>query len=102
VLDGADVPVLQVVIATTKRAAWRDSARGLGAADLAMHVVLPELDGRVLAGAVAFKITAAQPSSPSPRSRTARSRTGSPWWRIASRSSHVSRCCRAASGASRS
>jgi cobaltochelatase CobN len=54
-LDGPDVPVLQVVIATTKRAAWGDSARGLGAADLAMHVVLPELDGRVLAGAVAFK-----------------------------------------------
>jgi cobaltochelatase CobN len=54
-LDGPDVPVLQVVIATTKRAAWRDSARGLGAADLAMHVVLPELDGRVLAGAIAFK-----------------------------------------------
>ena len=41
--------------ATTQRAAWRDSARGLGAADLAMHVVLPELDGRVLAGAIAFK-----------------------------------------------
>jgi cobaltochelatase CobN len=54
-LDGSDVPVLQVVIATTKRAAWRDSPRGLGAADLAMHVVLPELDGRVLAGAIAFK-----------------------------------------------
>jgi cobaltochelatase CobN len=47
--------VLQVVIANTKRAAWQASARGLGAADLAMHVVLPELDGRVLAGAVAFK-----------------------------------------------
>jgi cobaltochelatase CobN len=54
-LDGPDVPVLQIVMATTKRAAWRDSTRGLGAADLAMHVVLPELDGRVLAGAVAFK-----------------------------------------------
>jgi cobaltochelatase CobN len=54
-LDAADVPVLQVVSATTKRAAWRDSVRGLGAADLAMHVVLPELDGRILAGAVAFK-----------------------------------------------
>jgi len=54
-LDDADVPVLQAVIATTKRAAWAESARGLGAADLAMHVVLPELDGRVLAGAIAFK-----------------------------------------------
>src|SRR5216684_1225711 len=54
-LDGADVPVLQAVIATTRRAAWRESSRGLGAADLAMHVVLPELDGRVLAGAIAFK-----------------------------------------------
>ena len=54
-LDGPDVPVLQAVIATTRRAAWRESSRGLGAADLAMHVVLPELDGRVLAGAIAFK-----------------------------------------------
>src|SRR5215467_393999 len=54
-LDDADVPVLQAVIATTRRAAWADGARGLGAADLAMHVVLPELDGRVLAGAIAFK-----------------------------------------------
>ena len=54
-LDAVGVPVLQVVSATTQRAAWRDSARGLGAADLAMHVVLPELDGRVLAGAIAFK-----------------------------------------------
>ncbi|HKD30785.1 MAG TPA: cobaltochelatase subunit CobN [Xanthobacteraceae bacterium] len=54
-LDGPNVPVLQAVIATTRRAAWRESTRGLGAADLAMHVVLPELDGRVLAGAIAFK-----------------------------------------------
>jgi cobaltochelatase CobN len=54
-LDAPGVPVFQVVSAITKRAAWRDSARGLGAADLAMHVVLPELDGRVLAGVIAFK-----------------------------------------------
>ncbi len=54
-LDAAGVPVLQVISAATKRSAWQDSPRGLGAADLAMHVVLPELDGRVLAGAIAFK-----------------------------------------------
>jgi cobaltochelatase CobN len=54
-LDGTDAPVLQAVIATTRRPAWQESPRGLGPADLAMHVVLPELDGRVLAGAVAFK-----------------------------------------------
>jgi cobaltochelatase CobN len=54
-LNAPGVPVFQVVSAITKRAAWRDSTRGLGAADLAMHVVLPELDGRVLAGVIAFK-----------------------------------------------
>jgi len=54
-LDAVGVPVLQAISATTRRAAWRDSPRGLGAADLAMHVVLPELDGRILAGALAFK-----------------------------------------------
>ena len=54
-LDGFDAPLFQIVSATTRRTAWRDSPRGLGAADLAMHVVLPELDGRVLTGVVAFK-----------------------------------------------
>src|SRR5262245_12333659 len=50
-----DAPLLQGVIATTRRAEWQESPRGLGPADLAMHVVLPELDGRVLLGAIAFK-----------------------------------------------
>jgi cobaltochelatase CobN len=55
VFDSTDAPVLQAVIATTRRAAWQENPRGLGPADLAMHVVLPELDGRLLVGALAFK-----------------------------------------------
>jgi cobaltochelatase CobN len=55
VFEGADAPVLQAMIATTRREAWAENPRGLGPADLAMHVVLPELDGRVLAGALGFK-----------------------------------------------
>lgn len=53
--DRLGVPVLQVIVATTRRDAWAENRRGLGPADLAMHVVLPELDGRILAGAVSFK-----------------------------------------------
>jgi cobaltochelatase CobN len=53
--DRAGVPVLQAVVATTRREAWASGARGLTAADLAMHVVLPEIDGRILAGALSFK-----------------------------------------------
>lgn len=53
--DRIGVPVLQVIIATTRRDTWAENRRGLGPADLAMHVVLPELDGRILAGAVSFK-----------------------------------------------
>ena len=53
--DQTDVPVLQAVIATTRRSAWLQGPRGLGPSDLAMHVVLPELDGRVLQGVIAFK-----------------------------------------------
>jgi cobaltochelatase CobN len=53
--DRAGVPVFQVIVATTRREAWVESQRGLAPADLAMHVVMPELDGRILAGAIAFK-----------------------------------------------
>ena len=53
--DHTNAPVLQAVIATTRRSAWSQSPRGLGPADLAMHVVLPEIDGRVLQGVIAFK-----------------------------------------------
>jgi cobaltochelatase CobN len=53
--DRACVPVFQVIVATTRREAWEGSPRGLAPADLAMHVVMPELDGRILAGAISFK-----------------------------------------------
>ncbi len=54
-LDAAGVPVFQVALATSSRAAWAGAARGLSPADLAMHVVLPEIDGRLLAGVASFK-----------------------------------------------
>ncbi|MBS9478489.1 cobaltochelatase subunit CobN [Ancylobacter radicis] len=64
VLDAPGVPVLQAIVATTKREAWLDGVRGLTSADLAMHVVLPELDGRVLAGALSFKAPAQSAAVP--------------------------------------
>jgi len=55
IFDRTGVPVFQVVVATTRREGWEEGKRGLNPADLAMHVVLPELDGRILAGAISFK-----------------------------------------------
>ncbi len=54
-LDAADAPVLQLILAGSARAAWQASTRGLTPADLAMQVVLPELDGRLLTTAISFK-----------------------------------------------
>jgi cobaltochelatase CobN len=54
-LDAAGVPVFQVALATSSRAAWDGAERGLSPADLAMHVVLPEVDGRLFAGVASFK-----------------------------------------------
>ena len=55
VLDSADVPVLQVMLAGSTREAWAASPRGLSPTDIAMNVVLPELDGRVVTRAISFK-----------------------------------------------
>ena len=54
-LDGADCPVIQAAMAGSSEEAWRKSSRALSSTDLAMHVVLPELDGRIFAGAISFK-----------------------------------------------
>ncbi len=63
-LDAADAPVLQLLLGGAGRAAWQASARGLGPADLAMQVVLPELDGRLATTAIGFKETAAPDTAP--------------------------------------
>ncbi len=53
--DAAACPVFQVALSTARREDWAASLRGLLAADLAMHVVLPEIDGRIFLGAISFK-----------------------------------------------
>ncbi len=58
VLDAADCPVLQAILAGATEAQWRADPRGLGAADLAMNIVLPEMDGRLIANAIGFKMEA--------------------------------------------
>ncbi|MBD9529368.1 cobaltochelatase subunit CobN [Paracoccus sp. PAR01] len=59
-LDSAGVPAFQVALATSDRQAWCASDRGLSPADLAMHVVMPEVDGRIFAGVASFKSAAAR------------------------------------------
>jgi cobaltochelatase CobN len=53
--DAFSCPVFQVALSTARREDWASSLRGLSMGDLAMHVVLPEIDGRVFAGVVSFK-----------------------------------------------
>ncbi|MCB1387292.1 MAG: cobaltochelatase subunit CobN [Nitratireductor sp.] len=55
VLDETGAVVLQIVLSGGSLEAWRGSSQGLSARDLAMNVALPEVDGRVLSRAVAFK-----------------------------------------------
>ena len=50
-----DCPVLQVILSGSSAAAWSASSQGLSPRDLAMNVVLPELDGRIITSAASFK-----------------------------------------------
>ncbi len=54
-LSATGCPVFQVALSTARRKDWALADRGLSPADLAMHVVLPEVDGRLFAGVVSFK-----------------------------------------------
>ena len=50
-----DIPVLQLVLSSTTSQAWREHKQGLRSRDIAMQVVLPEMDGHVLTRAISFK-----------------------------------------------
>lgn len=50
-----DIPVIQAVCAQDNQAGWEASEQGLGSRDLAMHIALPELDGRIISRAISFK-----------------------------------------------
>ena len=54
-LDAPGCPVFQVALSTARKRDWAAAERGLSPADLAMHVVLPEVDGRIFAGVASFK-----------------------------------------------
>ena len=54
----ADCPVVQVILASSSEETWRASSTGLPARDIAMNVALPEIDGRLLSRAIAFKSVA--------------------------------------------
>ncbi len=49
------VPVLQLILASTTEENWCSHSQGLHSRDIAMQVVLPEMDGRIITRAVSFK-----------------------------------------------
>ncbi|MDR5857534.1 cobaltochelatase subunit CobN [Caballeronia sp. LZ062] len=50
-----DAPVLQVILSGGNREDWEKDNHGLNSRDVAMHVALPEVDGRIITRAVSFK-----------------------------------------------
>jgi len=49
------IPVIQVMLSSTLQEDWAANTQGLNSRDLAMQVVLPEMDGRVISRAISFK-----------------------------------------------
>ena len=50
-----NVPVFQVILSSGTSQDWQAGQRGLSPRDVAMNVALPEVDGRIITRAVAFK-----------------------------------------------
>jgi cobaltochelatase CobN len=51
------IPVLQLVLSSSTKEDWQTYSQGLRSRDIAMQVVLPEMDGRIVTRAVSFKST---------------------------------------------
>jgi len=50
-----DIPVLQLVLSGGNQAGWEQDPHGLQPRDIAMHIAMPEVDGRIISRAVSFK-----------------------------------------------
>ncbi|WP_027793849.1 cobaltochelatase subunit CobN [Paraburkholderia acidipaludis] len=50
-----DAPVLQVILSGGNREDWLKDNHGLNSRDIAMHIALPEVDGRLITRAISFK-----------------------------------------------
>ncbi|APR39481.1 cobaltochelatase subunit CobN [Paraburkholderia sp. SOS3] len=50
-----DAPVLQVILSGGNREDWINDNHGLNSRDIAMHIALPEVDGRIITRAISFK-----------------------------------------------
>ncbi|TDV72383.1 cobaltochelatase subunit CobN [Pseudomonas sp. LP_7_YM] len=50
-----NIAVIQAICAQDNELAWQASEQGLGSRDLAMHIALPELDGRIISRPISFK-----------------------------------------------
>ncbi len=49
------IPVLQLVLSSSTEEDWQSSSQGLRSRDIAMQIVLPEMDGRIVTRAISFK-----------------------------------------------
>jgi cobaltochelatase CobN len=53
--EALNVPVFQVIFSGGLKKTWANGTQGLNPRDMAMNVVLPEVDGRIITRAVSFK-----------------------------------------------
>ncbi|MCY4419324.1 MAG: cobaltochelatase subunit CobN [Cytophagales bacterium] len=54
-LESLGLPVIQGIVSSASQSAWEEMSMGLFPMDLAMHIALPEVDGRIIGPSVSFK-----------------------------------------------